>query len=303
MKREGRILLCGVAAALILGHPTASAAYSTGIASTDFDGSGCPKCHAGGTTPSVVLSGPTVVPPGTTADYTLTIYDTSPTQNFGGCNVAASAGTLSTGGPFALDTQAIIGLLGLVEITHTAPEQGDFLNEIEFSFRWTAPDNFTTATLRGWGNAVNHNGLPSGDAASLATLDIAASVPMPTPTPFVCRDAAPLDPPLITAHDAQVCQAAIAKAGILYVKKSLNAVRSCLAKTASGDPLVACVGDATTAPTDPAAAAAIAKAEMRLRAILTAKCQDCGARSPRGMRRERKRARDLPARAAPPGRH
>ena len=274
MRRRERVVLCGLAVALVLGRAAASSAYSGGIASTVFEGIGCPQCHSGGTTPSVVLSGPTVVPPGSTADYTLTIFDTNPAQNFGGFNVAASAGTLSTGGAFALDTRTIVGLLGLVEITHAAPEQGDFLNEIEFSFRWTAPDNFTAATLRGWGNAVNHNGLPSGDAASLATLDIAASVATPTPTPFVCGDAAPLDPPLVADHGAQACQAAIARAGILYVKKSLNAARSCLAKTASGDPLTACVGDATTAPTDPTAAAAITKAEMKLRAILVAKCPD-----------------------------
>jgi hypothetical protein len=263
-----------LAVAIAVGQPAVSRAFSTGIPSTVFGLTGCPLCHSGGLTPSVLLSGPTVVAPGSTADYTLTIFDTNPAQNFGGLNVAASAGTLSTGGVFASDTRTIIGLLGLVEITHVAPEQADFLNEVEFSFRWTAPANFTSATLRGWGNAVNHDGFPTGDAASLTTLDIAASIPTPTPTPFICGDAAPLDPPLVADRGAQVCQAAIARAGMLYVKKSLNAARACLAKAVGGDPLTVCVGDATTAPTDPAAATAIAKAEMKLRAILFAKCSD-----------------------------
>src|SRR5262249_18526094 len=161
-----------------------------------------------------------------TADYTLTIF-TNPTQDFGGLNVSAPLGVLSVGGPFSTGTTTILGGGGLAEITHTMPKQADFLYTIEFSFSWTAPSDFTNVTLRGWGNAVNGNHLPSGDAATLSTLDVFSSTaatptpsgsPSPTATPGSCADAAPLAPALVSDPAAQACQAAIAKAGALYVK-------------------------------------------------------------------------------------
>ena len=129
MGGRDRIRLCGLVVALILGRAATSAAYPGGIASTVFDGTGCPLCHSGGTAPIVVLSGPTAVTPGSTAEYMLAIFG-DPTQNFGGLNIAAPVGVLSTGGSFATDTRTITGLLGLAEITHSAPKQGDFLKEI-----------------------------------------------------------------------------------------------------------------------------------------------------------------------------
>jgi hypothetical protein len=276
-----------VAALVVLGLARPTYAYSGGIASTVFNTAGCPMCHGGGALPSVVLGGPTAVAPGSTADYTLTVFGGG-TQNFGGFNVAAPLGALSTGGAFALGTQAVTGLLGLVEITHSAPKQADFLNAVEFSFRWTAPAAFTSVTLRGWGNAVNHNGSPSGDGAVLATLEVhssAADTPTPantaTPTPTVapCGDAAPLQPALLTDPAARVCQAALAKAAVLYVKKDLKAVQSCLKAfqkgDATGDPIGLCAGTAASVlPADGKTAAAIAKAQAKARAVLAARCPD-----------------------------
>ena len=60
-----------------------------------------------------------------------------------------------------LGTKTILGALGLGEVTHTAPKQGDFLNVIEFSFQWTPPASFTSTTMRAWGMAVNHDGTAS----------------------------------------------------------------------------------------------------------------------------------------------
>ncbi|MBX3023970.1 hypothetical protein KF840_03575 [bacterium] len=281
----GQRLVWAAVAMAIICQPAVGRAYSTGIASTVFGPSGCPACHTGGVTPTVILSGPTTVAPGNTADYTLTIFGTA-AQPAGGLNVAADDGTLSTGGLFAGGTQTVSGLGGRQEITHSAPKAGDLLHIIEFSFRWTAPPTFVgTVHLRGWGNDVNLNGAPSGDAAALATLSIVSSAPSPTPTatptpaPNLCLDVAPLDPALV-ADDGQSCQKAIAKAGALYAKQGLKAAQSCLkalqASGTPGDPIGLCAGSAAgaIAPADAKAAAALAKAESKLRALIGGKCGD-----------------------------
>jgi hypothetical protein len=271
---------------LALGSATAGYASSTGIASTVFGATGCPLCHGGGLAPDVVLSGPTSVMPGTANDYTLTIFS-NPAQNYGGLNVAAAIGTLATGGPFAMGTKTVTGALGLDEVTHTAPKQGDIMNIIEFSFRWTAPVTFSAVTLRGWGNAVNLSQSPLGDAAALATLDVVNALldtatpsasPTPTPTAPPCGDSAPLHPPLLTDPAAAACQAAVAKVGAGYLKKDLKAVRSCLndfqSNAAGGDPIALCVGSAGVGPADAKAAIDISKAQGRARAQLQGKCSD-----------------------------
>lgn len=289
--RQRIVPACVIGVLMLLCAPPAHA-FSTGIASTVFGPTGCPLCHAGGTAPTVVFSGPTAVAPDSTVEYTLTIFGDT-TQNFGGFNVAAPLGALSTGGPFAAGTQAITGLLGLAEITHTMPKQGDFLSVVEFSFQWTAPPNFTSVTLRAWGNAVDDSHSPTGDAATLSTLEVFAAgdeptttdtpdgTPTPTPTrgAFVCGDAAPLAPALVTDSAAQACQAAIAKAGAAYVKKDHKAVRKCLETAqagggASADSLATCVGNAGVAPADPKTAAAIGKAQAKALALVRARCSD-----------------------------
>lgn len=288
--RQRLVLTCAISALALLSAPAAHA-FSSGIASPDFNLTGCPLCHAGGTPPTVVFSGPTAVAPNSTVEYTFTIFGNT-AQNFGGFNVAAPLGVLTTGGPFAAGTQAITGLLGLAEITHTAPKQGDFLSVVEFSFQWTAPADFTSVTLRGWGNAVDDDHTPNGDAATLSTLEVfaagaeptatgtanSAATPTPTPGAFVCGDAAPLAPALVTDPAARACQAAIAKAGAVYLKKDHKAVRSCLAAMQSGsagaDPISACVGSAGVAPTDASTAAAIGKAQAKAMNPLRAKCPD-----------------------------
>lgn len=269
----------------ILCQPAVSRAFSSGIPSTVFGPTGCPLCHAGGATPTVVLSGPTTVDPGDTADYTLTIFGNG-SQQYGGLNVAADGGVLSTGGVFASNTQTVAGLSGLTEITHTAPKQGDFTNVIEFSFRWTAPAVFTgTVHLRGWGNNVNHNLFNSGDAAALATLDVSSSAPTatptatPTPGPDLCGDAAPMDPALVADDAGRSCQKAVAKAGGLYAKQGLKAAQTCLktlqASGAPADPIGLCAGTtAASAPSDAKAAAAFAKTATKVRAVIAAKCDD-----------------------------
>ncbi len=267
-----------------LALPGAALAFSGGLPSTVFGLTGCTLCHSGGSDPVVVLSGPTAVDPGQTVDYTLTIFGT-PLQAHGGLTVMASTGSLAVGGPFATGTRAIAGLGGLTEITHTGPKQGDFSNIIEYSFRWTAPADFSGgATLTGWGSAVDLNLLALGDGATRVTLAIESTGPAPTPTasptpaPDYCTDIAPPEPPLIGAKDAAVCQRAVVRAGTLIVKKSLRAMQTCLkrfhATGGSDDPETLCVGSTATLPLDARAAAVLTKIEAKGRALLDAKCSD-----------------------------
>jgi len=275
-----------IAAAFCLAYAPPAQAFLGGISSAVFTSTGCPLCHFGGTVPTVLLSGPDSVAPGETVDYTLTIFSNA-AQNYGGLNVAASLGTLSVGGPFSDDTHEITGPLSTVEITHSAPKPGNIMNQIEFSFQWTAPPgSFSSATLRGWGNAVNNKGTTSGDAAALDTfviIEAGSDTPIPTatptPTPMVCAAAAPLAPPVIADPDARACQAALAKAGNGYVKKVHKVVRKCL-KTLqrgvlSGEAIGLCAGSsAATAPTNPKTAAVIARTQDKVRKLLAARCTD-----------------------------
>jgi hypothetical protein len=278
-RRFGYVLALGL---LALPWARGALAFPGGIAGTVFGATGCPLCHVGGVTPTVLLDGPTALQPDETAEYTFTIFG-NPTQNYGGLNVSAPDGTLTTGGVYALDTRTILGLLGLQEITHSEPKPGSFMSIIEFSFQWTAPSHGGTVTLRAWGNAVNHDGTSTGDAAAMTTLDVAVSgppgataTPTPTATPATCADAAPLQPPLVSSPDAQACQAALAKLGALYVKKDLKAVQKCLralhAGAISGDAGATCVGSATTLPADGKTAETLAKAEDKVRTALAATC-------------------------------
>lgn len=161
-------------------------AFSTGIASTSFPNlaTGCNGCHSGGLTPTVTLMGPTGLPAGSTAAYTLQITPIG-LQNEGGLNVRADDGTLAVGGSDSFLTQTIIGTGGLAEITHSSPKSasGGF---VTFSFLWTAPNTPGSVTMTGWGNAVNGDTHRTGDAASMATLMVAVSAASPTPTPPVC---------------------------------------------------------------------------------------------------------------------
>lgn len=276
--------------AVLLLVPGASLAVSTGVATPFFGAgaAGCPFCHFGGAVPGVVLSGPTIVTPGNTYPFTLTVFG-NPLQTHGGFNVSAPDGVFSLGGPYSSNTRTIIGLGGRTEITHSAPKDGDLINVVEFSFQWTAPAAFTSVTISGWGNAVNLNFGTSGDNAAFDSLQVfpdgvpfPTNTPTPTPTPTPplapCGDAVPLDPTLLDDAAQQRCQAAVGKAGFLYLKQHLNAARVCLRAfqrgDLSGDPFALCVGTTAVPPTDAVASGKLAKAESKVRSVLSGKCDD-----------------------------
>lgn len=139
-----------------------------------------------------MLSGPTQVAPSSTNVYTLTIETARPR---GGFNVRANTGTLFTGGEASANTRTIVGAGGRIEITHSGPKIA-VDDVITFSFQWTAPERFTSASLVAWGNAVNFNDDLTGDRANDAILMITSSgestattsptiteTPLPTQTP------------------------------------------------------------------------------------------------------------------------
>lgn len=172
-----------------VGWVSSAQAFSSGIATTSFPvpAQGCNFCHSGGSAPSVTLQcadcggTPLAVEPLSVHEFRFSVFEIG-LQDHAGLNISSVLGTLSTGGVFATNTQAISGSGGRQEITHTAPkpESGAV---IEFSFLWTAPASSTTATLQAWGNAVNFNGNTGGDAASVVTLDIiVGSTPTATAT-------------------------------------------------------------------------------------------------------------------------
>ncbi len=266
---SGRSLTAGAVLLALLLLPPPSRALEDGIDSTVFGATGCPLCHFGGTVPSVVLAGPDTVIPGNTYEYTLTITGNL-LQTHGGLNVAASDGVLSLGGVLAANTQTVVGAGGRDEITHTAPKAGDAGNVIEFSFQWTAPVSFTSETLSAWGNAVNFMGSPAGDNAAFASLEIMPDGLVP------CGDTTAPDPVLTTNDAEQRCQATVGKAGFLYLKQHVKAAQRCLKSFQSGelagDPLDLCVGSASVPPTDGTTAGKLAKAEAKLRALLSADC-------------------------------
>ncbi len=273
--------------ALALGLPSAALGLSGGVPSTIFASTGCNACHTGGIAPTVVLSGPTTVDPGATVNYTLTLLSNDAGQDYGGFNVRAGGGVLNTGGPFSAGTETIVGTGGLTEITQSAPKKTDLLNQVDFGFRWTAPVGFVgSVTLTGWGNAVDRNFNSLGDRGAMDTLVIMSSggsatpTPTPTPGPDYCANPSVPDPPAVSDAEALRCQAAVVKAGALFVKQGLKTVQKCLgmlqSSGAAADPLGVCAGSsaASLPPTDQKAAVALAKTESKVRSLLATKCSN-----------------------------
>jgi hypothetical protein len=289
--RRGR--LCVAASlGLLLGASPAHGS-STGIASTVFAANvGCNQCHNGGIAPEVSLEGPALVDPGSTSEYTFTIFATDG-QDHGGLNASASDGVLSTGGAFAGGTRTIAGSGGRDEVTHMSPKAAGEGGVIQFSFFWTAPDSFESATFRVWGNAVNFNGNQLGDRASSADLEVASSgeveptptstpsgpTPTATPEPLCLADLEPPSPLLVSDPDAQKCQDAIGKAGTGYVSGSLKAVQKCLASfqkgKLSGDPMAVCVSrGGLPLPSDADTVTKLSAARSKASATIQSKCTD-----------------------------
>lgn len=162
-------------------------AFSGGI--SGFSGQGdiyCNVCHNDVTAivPTVTLSGPQIVLPGSSHTYTLKIsggqaLNPDAPAPGGGLDVSASDGVLSIllG---ATDTQ-----MELDEITHTMRKPIDANGDVFFSFEWAAPGSASIETLYGAGNSVNGNGTNQGDAAATTTLTIYVVDELPPPQAYI----------------------------------------------------------------------------------------------------------------------
>lgn len=175
--------------------PEPAVASSNGVSTASFPpAAGCNSCHttANAPVPTVMLFGPTQVPPRSINVYTLTIATTRPA---GGFNVSTPTGMLSTGGADATFSKTIRSTGGRTEITHSGAKSA-VSGVVTFSFQWTAPASFTSATLLGWGNAVDRANGSAGDRAAPAMLTIVSAgdptaTPTLTPTPNDTMTATP----------------------------------------------------------------------------------------------------------------
>jgi hypothetical protein len=177
-----------VPAVAIVGLAFASSGGISGYSGnpgTNF-GENCNACHGGGVPPTVTLSGPTTVPPGSVTTYSLTL--TGGQQITGGLGVSVTRGTLAVIDP---GTQ-----LQDREITHWIPK-ADSGSGITWTFNFEAPASPMTVTMYGSGNSTNEGQGQNGDAAANDSLMISVAIadqPGETAGPG-------LDPLLVTGFD------------------------------------------------------------------------------------------------------
>src|SRR3954465_6486466 len=140
------VILCALAAV--------AEARPTGITgASGKSGTICNRCHSGGATPTVSLSGPSTLAAGGRATYTFTI--TGGAAVAGGLDAALDDASLAAGASLATvspHTQPRNG-----EVTHTQPN--DFAaGSLTFQFALNAPATARTMTLWVAGNSTNHDG-------------------------------------------------------------------------------------------------------------------------------------------------
>lgn len=146
-------------------------------------GNTCNQCHAGGTAPTVAITGPSTLMPGASATYTVTISGGAAVR--AGLNAAVSGGTLIAGS----GTQVMGG-----EVTHSAPGMFN-AGTAAFSFTLTAPATSSTLRLYVAGLSASGGNAEMGDMDGSATLEVQVGdavmqAPMP-PTPVSVRGAQP----------------------------------------------------------------------------------------------------------------
>jgi hypothetical protein len=156
-----------VPAVAVVGLAIASSGGISGYSGnpgTNF-GQDCNACHAGGVAPTVTLSGPTTVPPGSVTTYALTL--TGGQQTTGGLGVSVTRGELAV-------TDPLTQLLDR-EITHFIPK-ADGGSGITWTFDFQAPTAPTTVTMYAAGNSTNDGQGQNGDAASTDSLMISVAI-------------------------------------------------------------------------------------------------------------------------------
>ena len=147
-------------------------AFSSGVSGYSGQGANtCVQCHSGGTAPSVSLTGPPEVSPGTVNSYTLTISGGQ--AHSGGLDVSVDSGTLIN---TLADTKLQSG-----EITHTARALADGNGDVSFSFNWQAPTTPGTANIYSAGLSTNGDGGTLGDEVTtiVSAINVTTAAPEP----------------------------------------------------------------------------------------------------------------------------
>ncbi|HEX5747138.1 MAG TPA: MXAN_6652 family MXYO-CTERM-anchored protein [Archangium sp.] len=153
----------GVLSACLLSAP--AFAYSAGMTGNSGKSAAtCSTCHAGGSAPTVTLTGPSSLAAGATGQYTLTI--TGGPGLKGGMNVAVdnTAASLEPGTGTGIKKVSN-------ELTHNAPKPAAS-GAITFNFSLVAPPSAGTVRIFAAGNSVNGDNNSTGDASATATLPV-----------------------------------------------------------------------------------------------------------------------------------
>lgn len=171
------VALAGAMTALVLiSVPSELSARSGGIdgysGNPATGGEICTACHSGGVAPSVTLSGPTLVEPGTVHTYTLTVS--------GGQQVAAGLDVSVTDG--TLSVTDVGTYLSNGEITHSSPRPVEVDGSASWTFDWNVPVSEGTAVIYGAGNSVNLANGNNGDLASSDQLVVTIAAVSPGET-------------------------------------------------------------------------------------------------------------------------
>ena len=116
----------------------------------------CSSCHSGGSTPTVAISGPSSVQPGSTSRFTFTLSGGQ--QHSGGLDISADGGSL-------ISTQANTRLLA-TEITHKQRAIAITDGTVSWRFDWQAPATPGAYTLYAAGLSTNGDGNTLFDAAA-----------------------------------------------------------------------------------------------------------------------------------------
>ncbi|MDH5181959.1 MAG: hypothetical protein OEY07_20025, partial [Gammaproteobacteria bacterium] len=117
-------------------------------------GVACNACHSGGLAPSVSLTGPANVAPGSVNRFTIMVSGGQ--QNQGGFNVAVSDGTVRavTAGSWVTNNQ----------VHHYTPGIANANGVISWQFDWTAPATDSTVVIYAAGLSTDASGSQTGDA-------------------------------------------------------------------------------------------------------------------------------------------
>lgn len=184
--RSAVLLVC-----LVL--PLSAIATPAGI--SGFSGKGgssiCTSCHAGGTAPTVAVTGPATLVAGVTGNYTVTITG-GPAVNAG---VDVSLGGMNSGS--AVFTAGPGTKLLNSEVVHSASKVFT-AGSSAFTFSVKAPLTAGVFTLFIAGLSSNNNNDPSGDGAAMTSLNVNVTLTAGAP-PVGMPDAGGIPAPVLDA--------------------------------------------------------------------------------------------------------